>query len=151
MFSPKSYQREGQPRKTENQLLVNHVLCSKRQGNYVVCSELQSGTVGWVVARGTVGFRIRKVLLFFPFSKFLSLVSFFSVRLKVRLRIVLRFRFQTVFTDRAWAVLPVGTILKTQPVLTAPSLLLSIHCASMSAHNSELSAALDTLLVFHGV
>ena len=147
MFSPKSYQREGQPRNTENQLLVNHVLCSKRQGNYVVCSELQSGTVGWVVARGTVGFRIRKVLLFFPFSKFLSLVSFFSVRL----RIVLRFRFQTVFTDRAWAVLPVGTILKTQPVLTAPSLLLSIHCASMSAHNSELSAALDTLLVFHGV
>ena len=76
-----------------------------------------SGTVGWVVAHGTVGFRsfvvrIRKVLFFFfPFSKFLSLVSLFrvglSVRLSIRLwvrlrvRIVVRFRFYTVFTDRS--------------------------------------------------
>ena len=70
---PKSYQREGQPRKTENYLLVNHVLCYKSQGNYVVCNELSSGTVGWVVARGTVGFesfvvRIQKVLFFFSSS-----------------------------------------------------------------------------------
>ena len=42
---PKSYQREGQPRKTENYLLVNHVLCYKKQGNYVVCNELPSGTI----------------------------------------------------------------------------------------------------------
>ena len=39
------------------------------QGNHVVCNELPSGTVGWIVARGTVGLgsfvvRIRKVLLF---------------------------------------------------------------------------------------
>ena len=60
------------------------MLCYKRQGNYAVCNELPSGTVGWIVVRGTVGFgsfvvRIRKVLFFFQvtFSKFLSLVSFF--------------------------------------------------------------------------
>ena len=48
------------------------MLCCKRQGNYVVCNELPSDTVGWVVPRGTVGFgsfavRIRKVLSLFPF------------------------------------------------------------------------------------
>ena len=53
------------------------VLCYKRQGNYVVCNELLSGPVGWVVTRGTVGFesfvvRIGKVLLsfFFLFPSF---------------------------------------------------------------------------------
>ena len=79
------------------------MLCNKRQGNYVVCNELPSGLVDWVVARGEVGFgsfgvRTRKVLsCFFQVSKFLSLVSFFwvrlSIRLNVRVRIVVRFRF----------------------------------------------------------
>ena len=45
----------------------------------MVCNELLSGTIGWLVVRGTAGFgsfvvRIRKVLS--PFPKFLSLVSF---------------------------------------------------------------------------
>ena len=73
------------------------MLCYKSQGNYAVCNELSSGTVGWVVARGTVGFvsfvvRTRKVF-FFPlssFSKFLSPVSFFRVRLSVRLSVRVR-------------------------------------------------------------
>ena len=43
------------------------MLCYKRHRNYEVCNELPSGTVGWVVASGTVGFesfvvRIWKVL-----------------------------------------------------------------------------------------
>ena len=40
------------------------------------------------IARGTVSFGIRKVFscFFFPFSKFLSLVSFFRISLSVRLR-----------------------------------------------------------------
>ena len=55
-------------------------------------------TVGWVVARGTVDFgsfvvRIRKVLNFFPFSKFLSLVSFFRVRLRVSVSVSVSVRF----------------------------------------------------------
>ena len=55
------------------------MLCYKRQGNYVVCNELPFSTVGWVIERETVclGVRIWKVLFFFTFSKFLSLVSFF--------------------------------------------------------------------------
>ena len=45
-----------------------------------------------VVARETVGLRsfvvrIQKVLFFFPFSTFLSLVSLFRVRLSVRLSV----------------------------------------------------------------
>ena len=67
------------------------MLCYKRQGNYALCNELPSGTVGWVVARGTVGFGEFCSLnlegsIFSPFSKFLSLVSFFRVRLSVRVR-----------------------------------------------------------------
>ena len=54
------------------------MLCYKTQGNSVVCNELPSDTVGWVVACGTVGFgsfvvQIRKVLFFSPFPKFLFL------------------------------------------------------------------------------
>ena len=54
------------------------MLCYKTQGNSVVCNKLPSGTVGWVVACGTVGFgsfvvQIRKVLFFSPFPKFLFL------------------------------------------------------------------------------
>ena len=61
------------------------MLCYKRQGNYGVCNELPFSTVGWLVARGAVGYgsfvvRIRKVL-FFSFSKFLSLVSFLELGL----------------------------------------------------------------------
>ena len=77
------------------------MLCYKRQGNYVVCNELPSGTVGWVtVVRGTVSFGVWEVesvrfSFFSPFSKFLSLVSFFSVRLSVsvrfRVRVMVRF------------------------------------------------------------
>ena len=71
--------------------------CYKRQGNYEVCSELPSGTVGWIVARGTVGFGSFVGSLFFSFffSKFLSLVSFFRVRLSVRVTVsvMVRVRF----------------------------------------------------------
>ena len=80
------------------------MLYFKTQGNYVVCNELPSGTVGWVVARGTVGLgsfvvQIRKVLFFYFFSKFLSLVSFFyfRVRLSVRLRVKVRVSFRVRF------------------------------------------------------
>ena len=72
------------------------MLCYKRQGNYAVCNGLSSGTVGWVIVRGAVGFgvRILKVFSFFsPFSKFLSLVSFFRVQLSVRFRCRFRVRF----------------------------------------------------------
>ena len=77
LVKPKSYQREGQLRKTEKLTSLIHVLCYKRQGNYEVCNELSSGTVGWIVARGAVRFgcfvvRIRKVIFFFSFFKFLS-------------------------------------------------------------------------------
>ena len=74
------------------------MLSYKTQGNYAVCNELPSGTVGWVVARGTVGFwsqfvsNRRKVLFSFPFSEFLSLVSFLGVRFSVRLGARLRVR-----------------------------------------------------------
>ena len=68
------------------------MLCYKRQGNYVVCNELPSNTVGWVIVRGTVSFGIWKVLSLFFFSKFLSLVSFFRVRLSVRVRFRVRIR-----------------------------------------------------------
>ena len=76
-------------------------MCYKKQGDYVVCSELPSGTVGWVVARGAVGFgslvvRIRKV---FFFSKFLSLVSLFRVRLSVRLSARLSVRLRVRVQD----------------------------------------------------
>ena len=42
----------------------------KRQGNYALCKELSSGTVGWVVACDTVSLgsfvvQIQKVLCFF--------------------------------------------------------------------------------------
>ena len=49
---------------------------------------LTLSTVGWVIVHGAVSFgvRIKKVLFFSPFSKFLSLVSFFRVRLSVRVR-----------------------------------------------------------------
>ena len=72
------------------------MLCYKTQGNYAVFNELPSGTVGWVVVRGTVGlgnFCSSSFLSFFPLFPFLGLG--FSVRLSVRLRvrIVLRFRF----------------------------------------------------------
>ena len=58
----------------------------------MVCNELPSGTVGWVVAHGMVGFgsfvvQIRKVLFFLPFSKFLFRLS---VRLRFRLRAVMK-------------------------------------------------------------
>ena len=73
------------------------MLCYKNQGNHVVYNELPSGTVGWVVAGGTVGFGSSNLegSFFSLFSKFLSLVSFFRVRLSVsvRVRIVVRFRF----------------------------------------------------------
>ena len=96
-------------------------MCYKRQRNYVVCNELSSGTVGWVVARGTVGFGsfvVRIWKIFFP--KFLSPVSLLRVRVGVRLKVGLGFWLglvHTVFTDRSRArsqpyvaVLPVGTI-----------------------------------------
>ena len=65
--------------------------CYKRQGNYVVCNELPSGTVGWVIVRDTVSFGVwefesGRFSFFPPFSKFLSLVSFFRVRLSARFR-----------------------------------------------------------------
>ena len=73
----------------------------------MICNELPFSTVGWVIARGTVSFgvRILKVfsLFFFPFSKFLSLVSFLRVRFSVRLRfrVSVRVRIRAkVFTDR---------------------------------------------------
>ena len=53
-------------------------------------TNLPFSTVGWVIACGTVslGVRILKVVsFFFPFSKFLSLVSLFRVRLSVILRL----------------------------------------------------------------
>ena len=59
----------------------------------MVCNELPSGTVGWVVAHGMVCFgsfvvQIRKVLSFFvPFSKFLFRLS---VRLRFRFRAVMK-------------------------------------------------------------
>ena len=70
------------------------MLCYKRQGNYVVCNELPSSIVSWVIVRGAVslGVRIRKVVFFSPFSKFLSLVSFLSVRLRFRVRVRIRVR-----------------------------------------------------------
>ena len=53
--------------------------------------ELPSGTIGWVAARGTVGFGVGTnpkgslFYFFFPFCKILSLVAFLRVRLSVRL------------------------------------------------------------------
>ena len=54
-------------------------------------------TVGWVIAHGTVSFGVWEfesgwLILSFFFSKFLSLVSFFRVRLSVRLRFRVRIR-----------------------------------------------------------
>ena len=63
------------------------MLCYKRQGNYVVCNELPSGTVGWVtVVRGTVSlgvweFESVRFSFFSPFSNFLSLVFFLALGL----------------------------------------------------------------------
>ena len=88
----------------------------KRQGNFGVCNELPCDTVGWVIARGAMGYgyfvvRIRKVLslffLFFllsfcPQFLFLGLGSVkVRIKVRVRIRIVVWFRFQTVFTDRS--------------------------------------------------
>ena len=58
----------------------------------MVCNELPSGTVGWVVAHGMVCFgsfvvQIQKVLFFWPFSKFLFRLN---VRLRFRLRAVMK-------------------------------------------------------------
>ena len=78
------------------------MLCYKSKANYAVCKEFPSGTVGWFVARGTVGFGEfwspnPDFLSFFPpFSQFLSLVSFFRVRLSVRLNVRLRVRVRIV-------------------------------------------------------
>ena len=75
-------------------------MCYKRQGNYVVCNEPPSGTVGWIVARGAAGFRLfcssnpEGSLSFFLFSKFLSSVSLFRVRVRVVIRIRVRFKFK---------------------------------------------------------
>ena len=84
------------------------MLCYKTQRNHVVCNELSSGTVGWVVARGTVGFREfcssnPEGSLFFFFFFYVSFLGFFffrvrlsvrlSVRIRVRVRIVVWFRF----------------------------------------------------------
>ena len=41
--------------------------------------------------------QIRKVLFFFPFSNFLSLVSFFRVKLSVRISVRVKFRFRFRF------------------------------------------------------
>ena len=80
------------------------MLCRKRQGNYVVCNKLPSGTVGWIVARGTVSFWEFCSLNpegspFFPSSKLPSLVFFARVSLNVRagVRVRLRFRFRFRF------------------------------------------------------
>ena len=91
-----SYQRE---RLRTNFLLIT--CCAiKRQGNYVVCNESPSGTVGWIVARGAAGFRLfcssnpEGSLSFFLFSKFLSSVSLFRVRVRVRVVVRIRVRFK---------------------------------------------------------
>ena len=61
------------------------MFCYKTQGNYVVCNELKSGTVGWIGRTrnggvlGSFVVRIRKVKKKIPFSKFLPLVSFFCL------------------------------------------------------------------------
>ena len=51
---------------------------------------MPGSTVGWVIISDTVSFTFLEFesgrFFFFPFSKFLSLVSFFRVRLSVRLR-----------------------------------------------------------------
>ena len=63
----------------------------------MICNELPFNTVGWVIARGTVSLGVWEFESgrFSPFSKFLSLVSFFRVRLRfgvsVRARIRVRF------------------------------------------------------------
>ena len=69
----------------------------------ITCNELPSSTVDWVIACRTVSFRVGSSnpegSLFSPFSKFLSLVSFFRVRLsvwlsfRVRVRIRVKVRF----------------------------------------------------------
>ena len=76
------------------------MLCYKRDGNYVACNELPSGTVGCIVALGAVGlgtFVVRRKVpgFFWPFSKFLSSVSFFRVRVRLVtcVRTVVRCRF----------------------------------------------------------
>ena len=60
---------------------------------------MPSSTVGWIIVCGPVSFRVWEfesrrfsLVLFFPFSKFLSLVSFFRVKLSVRFRCRVRFR-----------------------------------------------------------
>ena len=70
-------------------------MCYKTQANYVVCNELPFSTVGWVIARETVSFGVlefesRRFSFFSSFSKFLSLVSFFRVRLSVRVSVRVR-------------------------------------------------------------
>ena len=73
--------------------LVDLWVITRPQPYGLVCSLQQ------IVARGPVGLvvRIRKVLSFFPSSKFLSLVSLFWVRIRLRFRvsvwILVRFRF----------------------------------------------------------
>ena len=60
-------------------------------------------TVGWVIEPETVCFGVwefesgRFSFFFFPFSKFLSLVSFFRVRLSVRVRFRVRLRVKARF------------------------------------------------------
>ena len=62
-----------------------------------ICNELPSSTVGWVIARGTVSFGVwefesGRFSFSFFFSKFLSLVSHFRVRLSVRIGFRVRVR-----------------------------------------------------------
>ena len=66
-----------------------------------ICNELPSSTVGWVIARGTVSFGVwefesGRFSFSFFFSKFLSLVSHFRVRLSVMIgfRVGLRLGFE---------------------------------------------------------
>ena len=64
-----------QPRKTENYLSITCCAINGKKIMYLATK----------IIRGAVSLRvrIRKVIYFFPFSKFLSLVSFFRVRLSV--------------------------------------------------------------------
>ena len=58
------------------------MLCYKTQGNYVVSNELPSDTVGWVIARGTMGLGNLEGSLF-SLNIFMCNLSLYLKRLKV--------------------------------------------------------------------
>ena len=64
------------------------------QRKYVVCNELPGSMVGWVIVRNTVSFGVWEFESgrFFSFlSKFLFLVSFFRIRLSIRVSVRIGF------------------------------------------------------------